>query len=103
MPDAKGGAFESCSGLLILLHACTKQRGSGICLRAGRCCAATDEEESDGTAAFAPPRPLGRACRIVLISGFESFNVDLYRKVFVHLVGTTSTHITDSNADLRCI
>ncbi len=38
-----------------------------------------DEDEGEGGRA-APARPLGRACRIVLISGFESFNVDLYKK-----------------------
>ena len=28
-----------------------------------------------------PLRPLNRACRIVLVTGFESFNVDLYKQV----------------------
>lgn len=40
------------------------------------CC--TDED--DGEAVRSGLQGLNRECRIVLISGFESFNVDLYKK-----------------------
>jgi hypothetical protein len=40
------------------------------------CCA----DEDDGESVQSRVQGLNRDCRIVLISGFESFNVDLYRK-----------------------
>ena len=51
---------------------------------------ADEPEGEDGGSA--PVRPLGRACRIVLISGFESFNVDLYKKArpFVAFLASSS-------------
>lgn len=37
-------------------------------------------DEDDGESVQSGVQGLNRDCRIVLISGFESFNVDLYRK-----------------------
>ena len=39
------------------------------------------EDEGDGDDLASLAQGLSRECRIVLVSGFESFNVDLYRKV----------------------
>ena len=48
-----------------------------VCVRS-QCRCAGDESDGDDMASLA--RGLSRECRIVLVSGFESFNVDLYRK-----------------------
>ena len=40
---------------------------------------AGDEDDGDDLASLA--QGLSRECRIVLVSGFESFNVELYKKV----------------------
>lgn len=39
------------------------------------------EDEDDGNAVANLGQGLSRECRIVLVSGFESFNVELYKKV----------------------
>ena len=39
------------------------------------------EDEGDGDQMANVAQSLSRECRIVLVSGFESFNVELYKKV----------------------
>ncbi len=59
-------------------HFWQRQPGQLFGLKRLRGCA-EDEGEGDDLATLA--QGLSRECRIVLVSGFESFNVELYRKV----------------------
>ena len=54
------------------------------------------EDNDDGADLASLAQGLSRECRIVLVSGFESFNVELYKKVCIRKQHSCPQHAISS-------